>query len=117
VTALRKRKPRLKGDEPILGDSDFVLDVLEAADDQLSRRYRLHPGGYDHEELAEKLARVCEISPQEIYPGFFAWSERALFHAGFRDGLKYTLLFDGFRFSTLFQALSIVSRRFMKFAG
>jgi hypothetical protein len=67
VTALRKRGPRLKGDERILGDSDFVLDVLEAADEQLSRKYRLQSEGYDLEKLAEKVARLYEISPHDIY--------------------------------------------------
>jgi putative transposase len=32
---------RVKGDERILGDSDFVMDVLKASEEEMERRYRL----------------------------------------------------------------------------
>ena len=37
---------RLKGDERILGDSDFVMDALKASEEQLERKYRLKAEGY-----------------------------------------------------------------------
>jgi hypothetical protein len=64
---LRKKGPRLKGDERILGDSDFVIEVLEAADEQLALTYQLHSEGYDLEKVAEKVAKLYELNPQDIY--------------------------------------------------
>ncbi len=39
VKLLRKSKIRLKGDERILGDRDFVIEVLKTSKEQLKRKY------------------------------------------------------------------------------
>ncbi len=39
--ALRGTKDQIKGDERILGDANFVQEVLESCEQQLERRYRL----------------------------------------------------------------------------
>ena len=39
VKLLRKSKIRLKGDERILGDGDFVIEVLKTSKEQLKRKY------------------------------------------------------------------------------
>ena len=35
------RGERIKGDERILGEKDFMEDVLRASEEELERRYRL----------------------------------------------------------------------------
>ena len=50
----RKNADRIKGDERILGDGDFVNQILSEAKDRYERRYELKRRGYD-------FAKVCEI--------------------------------------------------------
>jgi hypothetical protein len=70
VKSLRKGKGRLKGDERILGDSAFVLEVLNGSKEQLDRTYQLKAEGYDLEKLALRVARLFELEPQQLYsPG------------------------------------------------
>ena len=67
--ALRKKERRQKGDERILGDSDFVMKVLEQCEEGLARRYRLQAGGYDFRKLLRRAAELCGVSPEEISTG------------------------------------------------
>ena len=62
---------RIKGDERILGDSDFVEAVLREADEQLERRYRLKVEGFGLEQVAERVAQVMRI-PAELKTEFYA---------------------------------------------
>jgi hypothetical protein len=41
LKAYRRMKIHIKGDERILGDSDFVESVLEKQNERLERRYRI----------------------------------------------------------------------------
>jgi len=66
VKALGKGATRLKGDERILGDSEFVLEVLEASEEKLRRRDRLERQGRDMDWLARQVATVFEIRPDDI---------------------------------------------------
>jgi hypothetical protein len=43
---LNKGKP-IKSDERILGDSEFVMQVLDKADEENDQRYKLKALGYD----------------------------------------------------------------------
>jgi putative transposase len=36
---------RVKGDERIFGNSDFVMDALKAGEEEMERRYRLKASG------------------------------------------------------------------------
>lgn len=45
IKALRKRGIRLKGDERILGDSEFVESVLSESNERLERKYHLQAQG------------------------------------------------------------------------
>ena len=45
VSALRKSAARMKGDEHILGDGDFVEKVLGETEESLERKYRLETKG------------------------------------------------------------------------
>ncbi len=67
VRTLRKGGPRLKGDERILGDSEFVLEVLEACQERLARWYDLQSQGYDLKRVAGRVASLYGIEPREIY--------------------------------------------------
>ena len=67
LRALRKDSVRIKGDERILGDSEFVEAVLKEADEQLERRYRLEAEGYDLDQVAERVAQVMHIAPELVW--------------------------------------------------
>jgi REP element-mobilizing transposase RayT len=67
VKSLGKGAARLKGDERILGDSEFVLEVLESSEEQLRRQDRLQRQGRDMDWLARQVATVFGISPDDIY--------------------------------------------------
>ena len=65
--ALRGDSERIKGDERILGDSDFVEAVLREADEQLERRYRLKAEGFGLEQVAERVAQVMSIPAELVW--------------------------------------------------
>ena len=57
-------------DERILGDGDFVEDVLSAAQEQMEKRYRLVAKGYDLDKIASKVSDLMQLKPFEIWaPG------------------------------------------------
>ena len=58
---------RLKGDERILGKSDFVREVLSQADEQYSRQYELKRLGYDLEQVEQRVAEIFGIDKEELY--------------------------------------------------
>jgi REP element-mobilizing transposase RayT len=63
----RQKMGRLKGDERILGDPEFVHHILEQASEQLERGYELASRGWDKEKVARQVASLYNISPEEIY--------------------------------------------------
>jgi REP element-mobilizing transposase RayT len=67
LRALRSETVRVKGDERILGDSDFVEAVLKEADEQLERRYRLKAEGFGLERVAERVAQVMSIPIELVW--------------------------------------------------
>ena len=67
IKALRKKDIRLKGDERILGDTDFVLAVLEESEESLERRYELETQGVNLDDVARRAAFLFGIEPNEIY--------------------------------------------------
>ena len=62
----RKSGILVKGDERILGDSDFTETVLKENQEQLERKYRLQTLGYDFERVVDRVAEVLSMSPGEI---------------------------------------------------
>jgi REP element-mobilizing transposase RayT len=66
VKALRKTGIRLKGDERILGDGDFVQRVLDASDERLERRYALEAQGYDFNKVVERVAELLSMPPKDV---------------------------------------------------
>jgi hypothetical protein len=66
LKALRNAKVHLKGDERILGDSDFVLQVLKTANETLEKKYRLKAQGMDIDKIAERVAELLDMSSSEV---------------------------------------------------
>jgi putative transposase len=70
IKSLRRANIHFKSDERVLGDSDFVERVLKAADEFLERKYQLKSQGYDIDKLADRVAEIFSIKPEEIFqPG------------------------------------------------
>ena len=65
--ALRKANALQKGDERILGDGDFVEDVLSEANEAYERKYRLKAKGIDVDTVAQRAARIAGIAPSQIW--------------------------------------------------
>lgn len=62
----RKAGIRVKGDERILGDSEFVEGVLRRAEEGFEARYELKAGGIDFEYVKKRVAELMGIHPQEV---------------------------------------------------
>jgi putative transposase len=58
---------RVKGDERILGDADFVMDVLLEANERMDRRYRLKSRGFTVETLEQRVLGLYKIEKEELY--------------------------------------------------
>ena len=66
LKGLRKIKAYMKGDERILGDSDFVESVLKACQDKFDRKYLLKSGGHDFYTVVDRVAQVLGINRSEV---------------------------------------------------
>ncbi len=56
----------MKGDERILGNSDFVETVLKACQDEFDRRYLLKSRGYDFDTVVDRVAKVLGMNRAEV---------------------------------------------------
>lgn len=63
---LRDSGIRVKGDERILGSSDFVDRVLKKANEQLDRKSRIRAASVDLSQLVEKVAAFYNVEPEEL---------------------------------------------------
>jgi len=66
IKALRKSGIRLKGDERILGDSEFVESVLNESNERLERKYHLQTRGCDFSAVVERVANLFDLEVNEI---------------------------------------------------
>jgi putative transposase len=66
VKALHKMNIRFKGDERILGDSDFVEQVLNRANEHFERRYALKEKGYDFAGVVERVAKIMNLETSDV---------------------------------------------------
>jgi hypothetical protein len=57
---------RVKGDERILGDADFVTTALEAGQEQMERKYRYKARGWGFAWLVERVGKLLEMTPEEV---------------------------------------------------
>ena len=55
-----------KSDERILGDGDFVQEVLSAAAERLEGRYRLAAEGYDFSRLLARVAELTDVPVDQV---------------------------------------------------
>jgi chromosomal replication initiation ATPase DnaA len=63
----RNGRERVKGDERILGDTEFVLQILEQANERLDRRYELASRGWDETKVARRVADIYGIAADEMF--------------------------------------------------
>lgn len=66
VSKLRKANFFMKSDERILGNGEFVEEVLRQANDRLDRRYSMRAKGIDFDGLVNHVAHVMGIRPAEV---------------------------------------------------
>ena len=66
LKGLRKEGIRVKGDERILGDGDFVKQILESAEEALAMRYDLEARGYDFNRVVERAAEVMGMHVDQV---------------------------------------------------
>ena len=62
-----KVRDHIKSDERILGESDFVADVISQANETFDRKYELKRMGYDLERIVEHVAEICDIERDDIF--------------------------------------------------
>lgn len=61
------RDARIKSDERILGDGDFVDTLLSEANERFERHYEMRRHGIDMEKIAERAATLCSVEPADIF--------------------------------------------------
>jgi putative transposase len=70
VKAMRRDKIFKKADERILGDGDFVQEVLAGAEEKLKRKYALQAKGISLQTVADRVAELFDIPSSELWlPG------------------------------------------------
>jgi putative transposase len=66
VKAMRRSGERIKGDERILGDGDFVGTVLQVSREKLKRQSQYQAEGYDFDWLIERVAQTFGMNAQDV---------------------------------------------------
>ena len=66
LKSLQRDGIRVKGDERILGDGDFVEKVLKEGQEQMERRYEYQARGYDFDWLISQVARLFDMKAEEV---------------------------------------------------
>ena len=66
VAKLRKANLFMKSDERILGNGDFVEEVLSKADDHLDRRYAMKAKGFDFDGIVGQVAHALRMKPADV---------------------------------------------------
>ncbi len=62
----RKAGIRVKGDERILGDSDFVEKVLKSAQESIEEKYGLKNRGYDFDKAVERVSELMDMDVSQV---------------------------------------------------
>ncbi|MCB2149687.1 MAG: transposase [Deltaproteobacteria bacterium] len=66
LKSMRRMKEHLKGDERILGDSEFVMQVIESAQERMEERYRLAAQGHTFNRMIEQVSEYFGLSVEDI---------------------------------------------------
>jgi len=70
VTSTRKANMHEKSDERILGDGEFVEQILSKKQESLERRYMLKSQKLDIDYIDDRVAKILNLTVDEIYqPG------------------------------------------------
>ena len=69
LRAMRNGENRMKGDERILGQGDFVETVLKVAQENLDRKSRIRALGYDFDWLVGRVLGLFGLSFNELLTG------------------------------------------------
>jgi putative transposase len=69
VKAMRRLRIHAKGDERILGESDFVLQVLKEQDERLEKRTRMRSRGVDPHRAAARIEEIFGLSLCKLSQG------------------------------------------------
>lgn len=65
--ALNRADKHLKSDERILGDSDFVEEVLKKAQEKREHQYQLEAEGYGIDQVAERVAVLLGVKCEQVW--------------------------------------------------
>jgi putative transposase len=57
---------RIKSDQRLLGESDFLRDVLSESQEQFSRKYKLKSLGYDFEKVVDRISILFQVQKDYI---------------------------------------------------
>lgn len=69
VRSMVKEGEYQKGDERILGDGEFVTEVLACAKEKLENKYQMKATGFDLESLIHRVAELTGLTRDEILDG------------------------------------------------
>ncbi len=67
VRKQRRQNAYMKGDERILGNGDYVDEVLRTANENLQRRYQLKAMGLDLDKVAQRVATLMRMPVEEVW--------------------------------------------------
>jgi len=67
IKTMRRIQERMKSDERILGDGDFVDAALKQANEKFEESYRLQSQGYDLERVSIRVASELGIDPGQVW--------------------------------------------------
>lgn len=57
----------IRSDERILGDGDFVEEILSEAKESFERKYAIKRQGYDLDKIASRVAEICAVDVNDIF--------------------------------------------------
>ncbi|MGD9161228.1 MAG: transposase [Desulfobacteraceae bacterium] len=67
VKKIRMRgQDRIKSDQRILGDNDFVMEVLSESEENLSQKYKLASLGFNFEKVLKRVSILLELEEDYI---------------------------------------------------
>ena len=66
LKGLRKIKAYMKGNERILGDSDFVEVAIQSCQETHEQKYLIKYGGVDFDDVVNRVAEVLEIDQAKV---------------------------------------------------
>ncbi len=67
VFELRRAKEYWQGDERILGDSDFVNEVLKLSEEELTHQEELKRQGWDLNRIVNEVCHMLSVDPDDLH--------------------------------------------------